>query len=275
MYKPTDHPSKTNELKRLKDLQGLKQAGKKFAMLTAYDATIARILDEQGIEVVLVGDSLGMVVQGHAKTAMVTLADMEYHTRIVKRGTKNAVLMADVPMACNLDTRMAAEAALRLIRAGADIVKFETHPGMLPIIKDLSQAGIPLCAHLGLLPQQALKEGGYKVKGRSKEDAQTLAELAVAAEKAGADMLLLECVVDDLAKKISSQVKIPVVGIGCGEGTDAQVLVIYDLLGLNPRPARFCKNFLAETDSIGAAVALFREQVLQGKFPGKEHVYSP
>ena len=242
-------------------------------MLTAYDASIARIIDEQEVEVVLVGDSLGMVVQGRPNTALVTLADMEYHTSIVRRGVKKALLMADIPMGCALDARVATESALGLMRAGADLVKFEVYPNMLPILRHLNHQGIPFCAHLGLLPQQVIKEGGYKIKGRKDAEAKEMLKLAQEVESSGADMILLECVASSLAETITEKSKLPVVGIGSGGSTDAQVLVVYDMLGFNPKPPRFVKNFMTGADSIAAAISSFRREVLGGGFPAAEHSY--
>ena len=259
---------------KIKRLQKLVRTGAKFSVLTAYDATIARVLDEQEIEVILVGDSLGMVVHGQDSTSLVTLAEMESHTIMVRRGVKSALLMSDIPMACGYDTRVAMESALCLMRAGADMVKFEADEAMLPTLRELSRQGLPFCAHIGLRPQQALKEGGYKIKGRDDAQRKTLLSLAKSAEDAGADMLLIECVVSDLAKEITDNVQIPVVGIGSGAGTDAQVLVIYDLLGLNPKPATFVRNFMQESSSIAEAVQLFRQETLNGNYPNSEQSYT-
>lgn len=258
---------------KLTQLQRTARDGKKFSMLTAYDATIARIIDEQNVEVVLVGDSLGMVVHGRGSTSLVSLADMEYHTSIVRRGVKQALLMSDIPMACAQDTRTAIESSLRLMRAGAEMVKFEIDATMIPTLQELSKQGIPFCAHLGLRPQQVLKEGGYKIKGRDKDQQESLLALAKAAEEAGADMLLLECVVSELAKQITQNSGVPVVGIGSGAATDAQVLVIYDILGLNPKPASFVKDFLKDAGSISAAISKFREETLSGSYPAGKHGY--
>ncbi len=258
---------------KLAKLQKTAISGNKFSMLTAYDSTLARVIDEQGIEVILVGDSLGMVAHGRESTSLVTLADMEFHTTIVSRGVNNALLMSDIPMACAHDTLIAIESSLRLMRAGADMVKFEVDTTMLPTLQELSNQGIPFCAHIGLRPQQVLKEGGYKIKGRDEEQRQTLIDLAKAVEVAGADMLLLECVVSDLAEEITKNAAVPVVGIGSGAATDAQVLVIYDMLGLNPKPAAFVKNFMQDADSIAAAIKQFHQEVSSGNYPATEHIY--
>lgn len=258
---------------KLAQLQKAVGNGDKFSMLTAYDATIARVIDEQGIEVILVGDSLGMVVHGRGSTSLVTLADMELHTTMVSRGVSKALLMSDIPMACAHDSRIAIESSLRLLRAGAEMVKFEVDVTMLPTLRELSNQGFPFCAHIGLRPQQVLKEGGYKIKGRTAEQRKELLDLAKATEAAGADMLLLECVVSDLAEEITKNAGIPVVGIGSGAGTDAQVLVIYDMLGLNSKPPTFVKNFMQDADSIAAAIKQFHQECVSGKYPSNEHIY--
>lgn len=257
-------------------LQQIKQAvkkGNKFACLTAYDAAIARIISSQEVEVILVGDSLGMVIQGQTSTSLVTLADMVYHTKIVARANQDSLLMADIPVGCAYNISSAIASSLELLRAGAQIVKFEADAGMVSVLHEVARQGIPFCVHLGLRPQQAYKEGGYKIKGRNPEEAAELLSLAHQVEDAGADMLLLECVISDIASRLTAEAKVPVIGIGSGPGTDAQVLVIYDMLGLNPNPPSFVKDFLKSTGSIQGAVRLFRAEVLKGEFPGSEHSF--
>ena len=258
-------------------LQQIKQSvrkGNRFACLTAYDATFSRIISEQQVEVILVGDSLGMVIQGHSSTSLVSLADIARHTEMAARGNSTSLLMADIPIGCAYDTSIAIASCLRLRRAGAEIVKFEADAAMMPTLHQVSRQGIPFCAHLGLRPQQAEKEGGYRIKGRNDGQVDELLDLAKQAEDAGADMLLLECVVAEVAEQITKQAQVPVIGIGSGKGTDAQVLVVYDMLGLSPNPPSFVKNFLESTDSIAEAIGLFRQQVIAGEFPSAEHSYN-
>ena len=259
----------------LAQLKKLKAAGRKFSCLTAYDATMARVISEQGVECLLVGDSLGMVIQGHPNTLFVSLADMAYHTRNVQRGNQGALLMADAPLGCTYDVPIALEAAMQLMRAGAEVIKFEVDETMLPIMESLSRQGIPLCIHFGLRPQQIARMGSYRVQGKTESQAQGLIRLARHAEEAGADLLLLECVMAEVAKEITQAVSIPVIGIGSGRDTDAQVLVSQDMLGLSSYFPRFAKNFMKEADSISAAIALYRKQVLDGSFPTAEHWYEP
>ena len=257
----------------LTKLKKRKKEKKKFACLTAYDATMARVISQQGVECVLVGDSLGMVIQGHPNTVSVTLDDIVYHTEMVWRGNCGSLLMADIPIGCSYDLRVATESALRLMRSGAEIVKFEVDETMLEIMASLSQQGIPLCIHLGLRPQQIARLGSYRVQGRTQLQAEGLVELAKRSEEAGAKMLLLECVVAQVAEQITQAVTIPVIGIGSGPATDGQVLVSQDMLGLSAYSPSFAKDFMAETQSVAAAVSLYHKQVLEGNFPSSEHWY--
>lgn len=257
----------------LTKLKKRKREKKKFACLTAYDATMARVISQQGVECLLVGDSLGMVIQGHPNTVSVTLDDIVYHTKMVGRGNCGSLLMADIPIGCSYDLRVATESALRLMRAGAEIVKFEVDETMLEIMASLSHQGIPLCLHLGLRPQQIARLGSYRVQGRTEQQAESLIELAKKSEAAGANMLLLECVVAQVAEQITQAVAIPVIGIGCGRDTDGQVLVSQDMLGLSAYSPSFAKDFMAETQSVADAVALYHKQVLEGTFPSAEHWY--
>lgn len=257
----------------LAQLKERKKEKKKFACLTAYDATMAQVISEQGVECLLVGDSLGMVIQGHPNTVFVTLDDIVYHTENVRRGNRAALLMADMPIGCSYDLKTATESALRLMRAGAEVIKFEVDESMLPTMASLSQQGIPLCIHFGLRPQQIARLGSYRVQGRARQQAENLIKLAKKAEEAGADMLLLECVVAQVAARITRAVSIPVIGIGSGAQTDGQILVSQDILGLSAYAPSFAKDFLAETGSIAAAVSLYHKQVLEGVFPDAEHWY--
>ena len=255
------------------ELKKRKKEGHKFACLTAYDATHARVLSQAGLEVLLIGDSLGQVIQGRSFTLGVGLDDMVYHTQAVARGNAGSLLMADVSFARAYDLPTTVESARRLLQAGAEVIKFEVDEPMVPLLHQLSRQGVPICAHLGLRPQQVMREGGYRVKGKTQEEAKQMLALAEECQTAGANFLLLECVVAELAKQISARVQIPVIGIGAGADVDAQILVLYDMLGLHPSPPRFVKNFLAGQDSIHAAAQAYHASVLAGEFPAPEHSY--
>lgn len=258
----------------LATLRALKRQGGKFACLTAYDASFARILEDGGIDVLLVGDSLGMVVQGQETTLPVTLADMIYHTRCVARARRHALIMSDMPFMSAASPAQALANAARLMQeGGAHIVKIEGGRVMADAVRLLSEHGLPVCAHLGLLPQSVRKLGGYPLQGRDERAAAALLEDARILEQAGADVLLLECVPAALADRITAATDLPVIGIGAGPGCDGQVLVLYDMLGITfGRRPRFSKDFLAGRDSVRAAVAEYVRAVKAGEFPGREHV---
>ncbi|MDX1456519.1 MAG: 3-methyl-2-oxobutanoate hydroxymethyltransferase [Marinobacter sp.] len=255
-------------------LREYKQKGEAFAVLTSYDATFAQIVSEAGVDVILIGDSLGMVLQGNDSTLPVTMSDMAYHVRSVARGNKGALIMADMPFMSYGTTAAALENAAELMRAGAHMVKLEGTDWMAETITALSERGIPVCAHLGLTPQFVNKFGGYKVQGRDEQQAELMIEHACQLEKAGADAILLECVPAPLAARITQAVKAPVIGIGAGADTDGQVLVVHDMLGITPgRRPRFVKNFLAEAGSIQEALEAYVKAVRQREFPGEEHTF--
>jgi 3-methyl-2-oxobutanoate hydroxymethyltransferase len=254
-------------------LQAKKAAGEKFAVLTAYDATFARIADEAGIEVLLVGDSLGNVLQGHDSTLPVTIDQMAYHTGTVARGNKNALVIADLPFGSYSTPVQALDNSAALMRAGAHMVKLEGGLWLTETIQALTERSMPVCAHLGLMPQSVNTYGGFKVQGRQPEAAQRIVDEALAVEAAGASLLVIECVPRALGERIAKSVRMPVIGIGAGPNTDAQVLVLHDMLGLNPRPAKFVRNFMNGADSIAAAISNYRDTVLSGQFPGAEHCF--
>ncbi|RDE18057.1 3-methyl-2-oxobutanoate hydroxymethyltransferase [Motiliproteus coralliicola] len=255
----------------LHTLSQMKSEGKKFSCLTAYDATFAQLVSEAGVEVILVGDSLGMVLQGNDSTLPVSVEEMAYHTACVKKGNKGAFIMADLPFMSYSTPEQAMDSAAALMQAGAHIVKLEGAAWLADSISLLSERGVPVCAHLGLTPQTVNVLGGYRVQGRG-EAAEQLLNDAKALEQAGAAMLLLECVPADLAKAVTEAVSVPVIGIGAGADTDAQVLVLHDMLGVTSgRKPRFVKNFLAETDSIQAAVSAYAEAVHNQTFPQPEN----
>jgi 3-methyl-2-oxobutanoate hydroxymethyltransferase len=254
-------------------LHAKKAAGEKFAVLTAYDASFARVAAEAGIEVLLVGDSLGMVLQGHDSTLPVTVADMVYHTAAVARGNAGALIIGDLPFGSYSTVMQTLDNAAALMRAGAHAVKLEGGLWLCESIRQLTERGIPVCAHLGLTPQSVNTLGGYKVQGRQPEQARRILDEAKAVEAAGAGLLVLECVPRALGGEIAAALQIPVIGIGAGANTDAQVLVLHDMLGLNPRPPKFVRNFLQGTDSVHSAIASYHAAVLDGSFPGREHSF--
>jgi len=264
---PGDAPITVSRLRKLK------RTGEKFACLTAYDASFARILDDAGVEVILVGDSLGNVVQGHDATVAVSMDDMVYHARCVARGRRRALLMVDMPFMSFATVDRALDNAARLVReGGAQMVKLEGGAGQVEIVRRLADNGVAVCAHMGLKPQSIHKLGAYRVHGREREAARAMVQEARALEEAGADVLLLECVPSALAAEIAGTLAAPVVGIGAGPGCDGQVLVLYDALGITPgRRPRFSHDFLAGTGEVRLAAEAYVRAVKFGEFPGPEH----
>ncbi len=254
-------------MNKLAKLLSYKSAGKKLTCLTAYDASFARLLDACGIDILLVGDSLGMVVQGHHSTVPVTLDDMIYHSTLVRRGAPKAWVIADLPFmsaASLTDARYAAKQLMQ--QAGVQMVKIEGDQSVVPMIAALTQQGVPVCAHLGLLPQQALRLG-YKTAGKTEQAAEKLLADALALEAAGASILVLECVVPEVAARISQALTIPTIGIGSGNQTDGQVLVLHDVLGLSAYPPSFAPSFLTNGRNIEQAIIAFITDVRSGLFP--------
>lgn len=262
----------------LNTLDARKGEGRRFAMVTAYDASFAAAAARAGLETLLVGDSLGMVVQGRGSTVPVTMDDMAYHTACVHRGTEagehRPLIVADMPFgAANAPDQAAANAA-RLMQAGANVVKIEGGAWVADTVRHLAERGMPVCAHLGLTPQTADMLGGYRLQGRDEAAAARIREEARLLEAAGARLLLLECVPDALGRAVSAAAKVPVIGIGAGPATDAQVLVLHDMLGLGEgRKARFVKDYLAGRGSIIEALRAFGEEVRSGAYPAPEHCY--
>lgn len=257
-------------------LQAKKRAGEKIACLTAYDASFAQVLDAAGVDVVLVGDSLGMVIQGNDTTLPVTVDDVVYHGRAVARGLRRALLMVDMPYLSYTSPQQALENAGRFMQqAGAQMVKLEGGAEQTGIVSRLTQNGIPVCAHLGLQPQRVHKIGGYRVQGREADAAEAMLNEARELEDAGADIMLLECVPQTLAEIITDALDIPVIGIGAGAGCDGQILVLYDILGISAgRIPKFSRNFIAGAGTIEAAVKSYVDAVRTGQFPGSEHAFS-
>ncbi|MBF7144550.1 MULTISPECIES: 3-methyl-2-oxobutanoate hydroxymethyltransferase [Pseudomonas] len=260
----------------LTTLDGLKAKGEKITMLTCYDATFARAASEAGVEILLIGDSLGMVLQGHDSTLPVTNADMAYHTACVKRGNTGALVLADLPfMACaTLEQAFANSAAL--MQAGAHMVKVEGAGWLSETIRLLAERGVPVCAHLGLTPQSVNVLGGYKVQGRLESQARQMLHDAIALQDAGAAMILLECVPSALGAEIAQALHVPVIGIGAGPSTDGQVLVLHDMLGLSlsGRVPKFVKNFMAGQPDIQSALRAYVNAVKNGSFPASEHGFN-
>ncbi len=258
-------------------LQQYKTAGEKFASLAVYDAGFAEIADTAGIEVLLVGDSMGMVLQGHTSTLPVTMENIVYHLEMVGRGAKHALLMGDLPFMSYHSQGQSLENAAALMRAGAHIVKLEGGEWIAESTKLLVERGIPVCAHMGLTPQSINRFGGFRVQGRDPEQAQTIIDEAVMLEHSGASILLLECVPMALARTITERLSIPVIGIGAGPDTDGQIMVMHDMLGITPsrvKIPKFVKDFLIETDGdIREAFAGYRAAVISGAFPDLEHSY--
>ncbi len=258
----------------IKTLNEKKKSGEKFPVITAYDASFSRLANNAGIDVILVGDSLGNVIQGHDSTIPTTINDMVYHTQAVRRGSENTFIITDLPFMTFSHEHQALDNSAMLMRAGANMVKLEGGSWLNTTVRMLCERGIPVCGHLGLTPQSVHKISGNKVQGRTKQSANQIFEDALNLEKAGIDLLVLECVPAKLAQKITQKIQIPVIGIGAGVDTDGQVLVIYDILGLSPRMPSFSKNFLNGTGDIESALKLYSEQVRSKEFPAKEHTFS-
>ena len=258
-------------------LQKRKEGGGKFASIAVYDAGFAEIASSAGIEVLLVGDSLGMVLQGHDSTLPVTMDDIVYHLSSVSRGNCGALLMADLPFMSYHSEGLSLENAAALMRTGAHMVKLEGGEWIAESTRLLVERGIPVCAHMGLTPQSINRFGGFRVQGRNPEQAQAMIDEAAILEQAGASILLLECVPLSLAKAITERLTVPVIGIGAGPHTDGQIMVMHDMLGITPpdiKVPKFVKNFLPDANGdIRAAFVCYGEAVKSGIFPGPEHSY--
>ena len=252
----------------ISDLLAMKQAGEKISCLTAYDASFAAVIDQVGVDMLLVGDSLGMVLQGENDTLQVSMDDMRYHTRCVARGAQQTMIVADLPFDSYHSSKEEAwKSAAALVKAGAHMVKLEGGGWTTETVRFISERGIPVCAHLGFTPQTVSSLGGFKVQGRD-EAAERVKAQARAFEQAGAAMLLFEMVPAQLAREITAESKVPVIGIGAGSGCSGQVLVLHDMLDVTPgRKPKFVKNFMAGGDSVQAAVARYVAEVKAGSFP--------
>lgn len=260
----------------IQTLRQMKQDGEKFTSLTVYDYSFASVLDKAGIEILLVGDSLGMVIQGRDSTLPVSLRDMVYHVRAVKRGAARSLILADMPFGSSqMGPKPTLKNAAALMKAGAAAVKLEGGSVMVKTVRYLVRRGVPVCAHLGLLPQSVNQLGGYRVQGRSDDDASRIREDALRMQDAGAFAVLLEAVPAPLARHITQALDVPTIGIGAGPDCDAQVLVLQDVLGIYPGGSpKFSKNFLAGAGTVQAAVEAYAKAVRSGEFPAAEHSFS-
>jgi 3-methyl-2-oxobutanoate hydroxymethyltransferase len=255
-------------------LDKIKAAGEKFVCITAYDATFASVVSAAGAETILVGDSLGMVLQGHDSTIPVSMDHMAYHTECVCRANTDSLIIGDMPFMSYTTPDQTMANATRLMQAGAQMIKMEGGTWLSSTISMLVERGIPVCAHLGLTPQSVNTLGGFKVQGRTPKEAKSILADAVEIQDAGASLLVLECVPANLASDISRKLDIPVIGIGAGPGTDAQVLVLHDLLGLSGHTARFVQNFMEGQTTIQGAIKAFVDAVKSGDYPQDEHSYN-
>jgi 3-methyl-2-oxobutanoate hydroxymethyltransferase len=264
-------------MKTLNDFLRMKKDGEKIVMLTAYDYPSARLAEEAGVDVVLVGDSLGMVVLGYDSTVPVTMADMTHHTRAVRRGARETFVVTDMPfLSYQISPAQALENAGRLVQeGGCEAVKVEGGEEIAAQVRALTRAGIPVCAHVGLTPQSATALSGYKVQGRTAEAANKLLRDALALEEAGAFMIVLECIPVQVAQLVTGRLSIPTIGIGAGAACDGQVLVWHDTLGMFDR---FTPKFVKKFETLGLkareAVGAYAREVREGTFPGPEHTFT-
>ncbi|CDG81157.1 3-methyl-2-oxobutanoate hydroxymethyltransferase [Janthinobacterium agaricidamnosum] len=255
-------------------LAALRGAGEKITMLTCYDASFASLMERCGVEVLLIGDSLGMVCNGHHSTLPVTVAEVAYHTAAVARGAKSALIVADLPFGAYGTPETAFHNAVQLMQAGAHMVKLEGGAWLAETVKFLTERAVPVCAHMGLTPQSVHQLGGYKVQGKTTESADLLKSDALALQAAGASLLVIEAIPAQLGQEVTELLAIPTIGIGAGPDCSGQVLVMHDLLGVFPgRKARFVRNFMDGETSIDAAVTSYVRAVKDGSFPAPEHCF--
>ena len=251
-----------------------KSAGEKITALTAYDASFAKLFDEQGVDVMLIGDSMGMVLQGHSDTLPVKIEHLVYHTECVARGTQKSFVIADMPFMSYATPEQTYENAAKLMAAGASMVKVEGGEWLTDTIEGLKQRGVPVCGHIGLTPQSVHVFGGFKIQGKTEQAAAELVASAQALEAAGAQLLVLECVPTEVGKRVAESVTMPVIGIGAGVHTDGQILVMHDMLGVSANyMPRFSKNYLQETGDLRTAVQQFISDVHGATFPAPEHSF--
>ncbi|WP_343183682.1 3-methyl-2-oxobutanoate hydroxymethyltransferase [Buchnera aphidicola] len=246
----------------------------KFAAITAYDFSFSKLFSDYGIPIILVGDSLGMVIQGNKSTLNVTLENMKYHTKAVRKGAPNKFIISDLPFMTFMNKHQALKNSCLLIKSGANMIKLEGNIRIKKIIKYLSKKSILTCCHLGLKPQNIHKEGQYKIYGNSIQDKKNIIKEAIILEKSGANMILLECVSNNISKIITKKLKIPVIGIGSGKHTDGQILVMHDMLGINKeKKHKFVKIFLKKNISLKESIKNYIKEVKLGKFPSKKHTF--
>ncbi len=276
VYKQLEQRGMAQPPVNVSTLRAMKAGREPIACLTAYDASFACIVDQAGVDVVLVGDSLGMVIQGHDTTVPVTVADIIYHCQVVARGVRRAFLMADMPFMSYTTPVQALDNAVRLMQeGGAMMVKLEGGSGQTRIVEHLARHDIPVCAHIGLKPQSVHKLGGFRVQGRDQQQAHQMIDDAVALEKAGADIVLLECVPTEVGRTVRDAVTAPVIGIGAGPHVDGQILVLYDMLGITQgRLPRFVRDFMESSSSLADACAAYVEAVRNRTYPAPEHCFS-
>lgn len=270
--KPTEESALAKSVS-INTLQKMKKEQTKFVCVSLYDAPMSAMAQKTGIEVLLVGDSLGMTVLGYDDTIPVTMEHMIYHVEAVRRGNSKSFIMGDMPFMTYATPEQAMVNATRIMQAGAHMVKLEGGEWIAETIKMLTDRGIPVCAHLGLTPQYVNKLGGFRVQGRNEDQASIILNDAKVLDEAGADLVVLECIPSQLAKRITESVDMSTIGIGAGGYTDAQVLVINDILGLTEKPPKFSKNFLEETASIPGALMKYADDTRNGIFPSDEHIF--
>lgn len=261
--------------KTLTTLQAMRNQGEKIAVLTCYDASFASLMEANGVDVLLVGDSLGMVIQGRATTLPVTIEQMAYHVACVASGAQQAFIVADMPFGTSqVSPRETFAYAVQLMAAGAHMVKIEGGEEMADTVQFLSTRGIPVCGHIGLTPQSVHQLGGYRVQGKGDAAARKLLRDALALQRAGAGIVLMEAIPATLASEVTATLSVPTIGIGAGAGCSGQVLVVYDMLGIYPgKKARFVKDFMVGAGSVAQAVANYVAEVKSGTFPAQEHCF--
>jgi 3-methyl-2-oxobutanoate hydroxymethyltransferase len=253
-------------------LQQMAARGEKIAVLTCYDSSFSALMEQAGVDILLVGDSLGMVLQGSGDTLGVTMGDMEYHTHCVAAGTRSSMIVADMPVGSDLTPELAFGNARRLMEAGAHMVKLEG--GKTDVVRRLAAENIPVCGHLGFTPQSVHQLGGYKVQGRDAASAERILADALSLQQAGASLLVLEMVPAALAREITEMLSIPTIGIGAGPDCDGQVLVLHDMLGIYPgKTPRFARNFIQGAGSVQAALQAYVQAVKNSTFPAAEHSF--
>ncbi|OEZ85529.1 3-methyl-2-oxobutanoate hydroxymethyltransferase [Janthinobacterium sp. HH107] len=273
---PAPAPSKpvANKAVTIHTLATLRAAGEKISMLTCYDASFASLMDRCGVEILLIGDSLGMVCNGLNSTLPVTVAELAYHTASVARGSKSAMILSDLPFGAYGTPETAYANAVILMQAGAHMIKIEGGAWLAETVRFLTERGIPICAHIGLTPQFVHQLGGYKVQGKSTESAAELKNDALVLQNAGAAIVLMEAMPSQLGKEVTDMLTIPTIGIGAGPDCSGQVLVMHDMLGVFPgRKARFVRNFMEGAASIDDAVTGYVKAVKDGSFPALEHCF--